>query len=310
MNKNFSENIEIPEIESIEMQQLKEQYEFPEMSKEQFEQLREKMERAKMANKKEKNKVIMMKIAATAAALVAAFIVLPNTSAGVARAMENIPVLGSIVSVVTFRDYQYETDRNTADINVPEIKVYDDKADPKVQDKLDHSTEEINKEIKEITDRLVKEFKQNLKEKKGYQDVIVKNEVLSTTKDYFTLKLICYEGAGSGYQWNYYYTIDLNTGKRLQLKDIFKEGADYITPISDNIKKQMKEQMEKDDSLSYWLNDEIEELNFKAITPKTSFYINEKENVVIAFDEGEVAPMYMGAVEFEIPKEVVNDIRK
>ena len=35
-----------------------------------------------------------------------------------------------------------------------------------------------------------------------------------------------------------------------------------------------------------------------------------KENVVIAFDEGEVAPMYMGAVEFEIPKEVVNDIRK
>ena len=68
--------------------------------------------------------------------------------------------------------------------------------------------------------------------------------------------------------------------------------------------------MEKDDSLSYWLNDEIEELNFKAITPKTSFYINEKGNVVIAFDEGEVAPMYMGAVEFEIPKEVVNGIRK
>ncbi|MEE1342129.1 MAG: RsiV family protein, partial [Lachnospiraceae bacterium] len=133
---------------------------------------------------------------------------------------------------------------------------------------------------------------------------------LSTTQDYFTLKLICYQGAGSGYQWNHYYTIDLNTGERLQLKDIFKEGVDYITPISENIKAQMKEQMEKDENVSYWLNDEIEEINFKAITPNTSFYLNEKGNVVIGFDEGEVAPMYMGTVEFEIPNEVVKDIRK
>ena len=102
----------------------------------------------------------------------------------------------------------------------------------------------------------------------------------------------------------------MNTGERLQLKDIFKEGVDYITPISENIKAQMKEQMEKDENVSYWLNDEIEEINFKAITPNTSFYLNEKGNVVIGFDEGEVAPMYMGTVEFEIPNEVVKDIRK
>ena len=54
----------------------------------------------------------------------------------------------------------------------------------------------------------------------------------------------------------------------------------------------------------------MEEWNFKAITEKTSFYLNEKDNVVIGFDEGEVAPMYMGAVEFEIPAQVLRDIRK
>ena len=110
---------------------------------------------------------------------------------------------------------------------------------------------------------------------------------------------------------NYYYTIDLNTGERLQLKDLFKEGADYITPISENIKEQMREQMASDENKMYWLDDaEVEEWNFKQITDDTAFYLNEKGNIVISFDEGDVAPMYMGVVTFEIPEDVVKDIRK
>lgn len=310
MIRHFSEINENQNLDKTKMKLLQEAYEMPEMSKEQLEQLSKKMEEAKMENKKERNKVKMMKVAACAAVFVGAFVALPNTSPTVAKAMEGIPVIGSIASVVTFRDYQYETDRNRADIEVPEIKVEEEKANKKTQEKLTQTTKEINEEIKKITDQLVKEFETNLKDEQGYQDVVVKSEVLSTTQDYFTLKLICYQGAGSGYQWNHYYTIDLNTGERLHLKDIFKEGVDYITPISENIKAQMKEQMEKDENVSYWLNDEIEENNFKAITPNTSFYLNEKGNVVIGFDEGEVAPMYMGTVEFEIPNEVVKDIRK
>ena len=54
----------------------------------------------------------------------------------------------------------------------------------------------------------------------------------------------------------------------------------------------------------------MEELNFKTISEEASFYINEKDNVVICFNQGEVAAMYMGDVEFEIPAEVLNDIRK
>ena len=68
--------------------------------------------------------------------------------------------------------------------------------------------------------------------------------------------------------------------------------------------------MAQDENVYYWLDDEIEELNFKAISEETSFYINEKDNVVISFDQGEVAAMYLGVVEFEIPAEVLDDIRK
>ena len=245
-----------------------------------------------------------------AAALVAGFMALPNTSASVAYAMGQIPVIGPLVEAVTFRDYKYESDRNNADIRVPEIRLGDQAKNNDTQKKLENTTEEINTEIQKITDQLVKEFEDNLAHEEGYQNVVVNSEVLTATEDYFTLKLNCYQGAGSGYQFNYYYTIDLNTGKRLQLKDLFREDADYITAISKNIRKQMKKQMAEDENVIYWLDNEIREWNFKNITDKTSFYLNREGNLVISFNEGDVAPMYMGIVEFEIPQQVLEGIRK
>lgn len=289
---------------------LKKEYEKPQMSQAQFEELRAKMEVAKMADKKDKIKRIRTRAALTAAAFVGSFLLLPNTSPVIAHAMEQIPVLGKLIEVVTFRDYEYESDRNHADIEVPEIKVELGLPEDQTLENLERTTDEINREIKKITDSLIEEFETYLEEEEGYQDILVKSEILTATADYFTLKLLCYQGAGSGYQWNYYYTIDLNTGKRLQLKDVFAEGADYITPISEAIKEQMQAQMDADENVYYWLDDEIEEWNFKSVTDETSFYINENGNVVIGFNEGDVAPMYMGAVEFEIPGDVLNDIRK
>ena len=48
----------------------------------------------------------------------------------------------------------------------------------------------------------------------------------------------------------------------------------------------------------------------KTLLSLSNLYINEKDNVVISFNQGEVAAMYMGIVEFEIPTEVLEDIRK
>lgn len=294
-----------------QLQGVKKEYRSHQMTKAQEEQIYEKIREAKQMDTGIKKQSALIKfLPVAAAAVIGIFIILPNTSATIAHAMEQIPVIGSLVKVVTFRDYEYESDRNMADIEVPEIKPELATQNNALQENLDRTTAEINAEIQTITDNLIKEFEDNLKSEGGYQDVVVKSEVLATTPDYFTLKLICYQGAGSGYQWNYFYTIDLKTGERLKLKDIFKEGADYITPISENIKLQMQERMDADENVYYWLNDEIEEWNFKAITDETSFYLNEKGNVVIGFNEGDVAPMYMGTVEFEIPADVLDGIRK
>ena len=169
--------------------------------------------------------------------------------------------------------------------------------------------EVINEEIQAITEPFIEEFKVNLENEEGYQDLIVESEVINSTSEYFTLKLICYTASASGAELNYYYTIDLNTGERILLEDIFAEETDYVTPISENIKLQMEEQMAADENVYYWLHDEMEEFNFTKIAEDQSFYLTENGEVVICFNEGDVAPMYMGVVEFVIPQEVIKDIR-
>lgn len=306
---NFSERKDVNDNVEKKLLLMKEQYRKQEMSDSQRKKLIQTMEEAMKMNRREANKKRIIKVAAIAALFVGGFVLLPNTSESIAHAMEQIPVIGNLVEAVTFRNYSYETDQHMANIDVPGIQVTDQNENDEVQENLNRTVEEINEEIEKISEGLIEEFEASLKEG-GYQGVMVTSEVLATSQDYFTLKLICFQATGSGYEWNYYYTIDLNTGERLKLKDLFQEGADYITLISENIKKQMQEQMDADEGVVYWLDEEIDEWNFKTITDETSFYLNEKGNVVVGFNEGDVAPMYMGTVEFEIPAEVLAEIRK
>ena len=333
------------------MEELRREYEAASMSAEQLQKMKQEISRAKMDKRRKEGWSIAVK---SAAAMVAAFIILPNTSAGVAHAMVNIPVVGRIVEVVTFRNYHYEDERHSAVVEVPKLSIEDGETENQVKPAVEESitllepenpgewiscdpdaieeeigvvsptgepiaengtlektAEEINTEIETITAQMIAEFEENLKYEDGYQEILVNSEVIRSGDSYFTLKMICYQGAGSGVQWNYFYTIDLESGKRVALKDLFTEGADYITPISDNIKKQMRQQMEEDENITYWLDDEeMSEWNFEQITEETSFYVNADNDIVIAFNEGDVAPMYMGCVEFVIDKEVLADIRE
>ena len=292
------------------LQALQKEYLEPQMSEEQLNRLKMRMEDAKRENRKDRNRIRVTRLAATAAALLIAFIALPNMSPTIAYAMEQMPIIGQFVKVVTFRNYEYEDEQHKADVEIPELVTDALSQNKQYQDELGNTTDEINAEIQEITRKLLDEFVDHMRNELGYKELVVKSEVVTTAPTYFTLKLSCYQGEASGYEYDYFYTIDLTTGERLQLADIFVEKADYITLISENIKEQMKDRMAKDEDVVYWLEDEIEEINFKAITEETSFYINENNNVVISFSEGEVAPMYMGVVEFEIPAEVLREIRK
>lgn len=283
------------------------------MSDEQVEAMKQRMDLAKMDRRKRKLRRSRTTWLSVAAAILF-FLILPNSSVQMAYAMSRIPVIGEMVQVVIFRDYQYEKGRFRADVEVPELVMNELSVDedllPSIEGELQNSMMGINEEIKKISNRFVIEFEKELRSQEGYLDVIIQPEVISTTEDYFTLKLIVYQGAGSGMEWNYFYTIDLKSGKRLVLSDLFKENVDYSTPIIENIVVQMREQMNQDENAMYWIDDEVEVLGVIKINNETSFYVNEEGNIVIVFNEGDVAPMCMGVVSFEIPSEVTEDIRK
>lgn len=304
-----------------DMNQLKTNYKRETMTKEQVMQMKKTMENAKKETRKTTTRTNgIIKFSVPFAAAIALFIAVPNISMQAAETLGDLPIIGRLVEAVTFRDYKVDEERQYADVEVPEVVINESNAgdalakeevDPEVSEKLTKSAEEINAEIEAITEPFIETFEANM-EAEGYQNIVIKHETIHSTDRYFTLKLICYQAAGSGAEWNYYYTIDLSTGERLELKDLFVDGADYITPISESIKTQMEEQMAADENVCYWLDDpEIpDEWKFSKITDETAFYVNDNGQLVISFNEGDVAPMYMGVVTFEIPAEVLEGILK
>jgi hypothetical protein len=107
-----------------------------------------------------------------------------------------------------------------------------------------------------------------------------------------------------------YDTIDKKQKVLLTLPSLFKDDS-YVNVISDNIKSQMLEQHQSDENKMYWVKgietEGFAEL-FEKISPEQNFYINADNKLVISFDKYEVAPGYMGVVDFVIPTEVIVDV--
>jgi len=264
------------------------------------EELREKIEESIKRARKEKRKMKkrnIYKMLGSVAAVLAIMIILPNTSKTAAAAMQQMPILGDFFKVVTIREYQVDEERNMANVKVPEVRpTEDENRSEETMQQAQKSVEEINQAIQQETDKLIEEFKANLEADGGYQDIYSDSTVLTDDERWFSLELVLYQGAGSGYEQHRHYTIDKTTGKRAELKDFY--GEDYIETISEQIKNQMREQMEKDENVIYFLDSDMPEWDFKEIKEEQDFYINTDGKVVVCFDEYEVAPGYMGCVEF------------
>ena len=287
-----------------ELQNLKEEY----LNVNAPEQGREQMIKAIEKARREKQNMIQIKhfkqAGLTAAAALALLVITPNVSQSAAMAMSNIPLIGPIVKVVTIRDYKVKEEHRDADVAIPKVEAEGEKSS--------QAADKINQDVEQYIDTLVAQFKADTEgNENANQTLDVTYETVTDTDTWFTLKLSILEAQASGFQSYRYYHIDKQTGEVATLKDIFREGADYKAAINANIKMQMEEQMQKDDSIVYWLNDtEIPDSNFQSIKDDQNFYFNKDGQLVISFDEYEVAPGYMGAVEFPIPDSVLAGIRR
>ena len=290
--KNDYENIKIP----AELRQRVE---------ESIQQAKVEREAEKELEKKQRVIVFAKRAVGGVAAAMAAIVIMANSGASLAHAMYKVPLLGVVAEVVTFREYESSIQDMEADVKIPEVSVK--REDGTVDEE---STQELNLSIEEYTSEIIKQFEADVESAggEGKMAVDVDYSVVTDNDRLFSIRfdnVIIMAGANQSVK---IYHMDKQTGTIIRLEDIFKDGVNYIEPISDNIKEQMRSRMEADEMVVYWLEDEIEEWNFQSITADTSFYINEAGKLVIVFDEYEVAPGYMGVVEFEIPTEVVQDL--
>ncbi|MFR4163044.1 MAG: anti-sigma-V factor rsiV [Paraclostridium sordellii] len=217
--------------------------------------------------------------------------------------LEQIPVIGNLVKIVNFSNYQIKDNGYEASIKVPKIEGLDNK-------ELEYK---LNKEFEENGKKLYNQYLEEVKGLKesnesGHKSAESWYEVKTDNDNIVSLVIYEYEAEGSSNTTRRFYNIDKKNQTVLTLEGMFKND-DYINVISENIKQQMAEQMKRDKNKIYWLNDkEARNSNFKSIKKDQGFYINKSGELVICFDKYEVGPGAMGLVEFTIPKDIIKPL--
>ncbi|WP_419392591.1 DUF3298 domain-containing protein [Cytobacillus praedii] len=263
------------------------------------------VERALLKGKKSKKKNGYKWIAGTAAAAVL-FIGGLNINPAMASTLEKIPVVGSIVKVLTFTEYKVDKEKYQADIKVPAV------SDLENEDLAQSLNDKYIKEGKELYDDFMADMKDLEKNGGGHLGVDSGYEVKTDNDQILSIGRYVVNTVASSSTIMKYDTIDKKNQILLSLPMLFKDES-YVNTISENIKEQMRDQMKADENKIYWVSgagledEDLTEL-FETISKDQSFYINNDGKLVMSFDKYEVAPGYMGVVEFIIPTEAISDI--
>ncbi|MER2105997.1 MAG: DUF3298 domain-containing protein [Solibacillus sp.] len=249
-------------------------------------------------HKKKRKLPIILSTVAAAAVLFTAGI---NTSPAMAKNLADVPVLGQVVEVLTFTEYEMIEDEYTADIQVPQIS--GSSADIKA----------LNAKYAEEGKALYEQFKADIVDMEAGNMSVNSGFVVETDTDellsFGRYVEVIVVSASTLMQ---YTTIDKQAEMVITLPSLFKDDR-YVDIINRYVEEEMRRKMiETEGSDMYFVggtewHDESFGV-FTSIAHDQNFYITEAGKLVIAFDKYEVAPGFMGLVTFEIPTELLQDV--
>lgn len=297
-------------VEKRKLEEWKKQYEQIEVPKELDKMLTDIITKEEqvmvLKDKKERKREIMKKVMKgfTGAAVAVCMIVTVgvNVSPVFAQSIAEIPGMEGLVKVLTLKQYDVEKDKSEAHISIPEIKGLENKELQKT----------LNEELAKEGEASYEHFLEEIKDYEGVEGetarlaMNVDYEVLADNEDVFALRVNQTEIVASANVETKFYVVDKKADKIITLPELFTSDG-YIKVISENIISQMKKQMEEDESLVYWIDDEMGG-NFTSIAKDQAFYINKDGKLVISFNKYEVGPGCIGQREFVIPTEVIKDL--
>lgn len=237
------------------------------------------------------------KVCMSAAAAFAVVVISINSSQSLAYAMSNVPVIGDVVKIFTFREYKERRGTMEAEIKTPNVSGLENK-----------SQKQINREMEAYTETIKTQFQKDMQREEGsHQSVTTDYKILLNNDKYLSVKIQTTESSGSSDAYSKNYNVNKKTGEILSLKKVCGNRKDYQEVITKEIISQMKKQMKKDSQTAYFIKEKGKEMlaePFTTILPDQNYYIKADGSIVIVFDKYQVTPGSMGQPEFHIEKKV------
>ena len=188
----------------------------------------------------------LIKIAASIAAAIAVLTIGINTSPVFAEALSKVPVVSSIVKVLTFKEFKVNENNFQANIKVPAIEGLENK---ELQNSLNDKYLKQNK-------RLYEEFMKDTEELNalggGHMGIDAGYQIKTDNDKLLSIGRYVVNTAGSSSTTFQYDTIDKQKQILITLSSLFMDDS-YIEIISKNIKEQMLQQINTDEGKIYWV---------------------------------------------------------
>lgn len=253
--------------------------------------------------KKEKSVLIYVKYAVTTVACTfLTFIFMLNVNSSFATNISEIPIIGDMAKIFTIKEVNEEDKTKLINAKIPALE---NTGNTELEKRINYEIMLKMNEILEEAEKRAAEYKEAVIETGGneydYQPI---NIQIDYKVGYSNDKVVSFiisksETLANAYTEIYFYNVDIETGKKLNLRDVL--GNEYKQIVDTTIYKEIEERSKNPDNI-YFTADEG---GFEGIENEyQDFYINSDGKVVIVFEKYKIAPGYMGTQEFVIDKQI------
>ena len=216
------------------------------------------------------------------------------------------------ISLETGTPEEEEEEAETAAVPETEQAETEEQEEKKEQEELDLSegVEDLNDRMEAYVAQMKEKFQWYANRKyNGYVGMDVTYDVMRDDEKLMAIRFVGTINVGGSGEYCRWFVLDKQSGEVVELRDLFAEGSDYMGVISAEGLRQMQAQVDAGTGDYYipggiWSDDEC----FKSIAWDQNFYINDSNELVIVFDEYEVASGNMGMPKFVIPTGVLAGI--
>lgn len=227
-----------------------------------------------------------------------AFIIALNTVPVFALGMQEIPVLGNIARVFTFRQYSESKENILINVNIPALE---NTGNTELERRINYEIlTRMNEEVEEARQRAA-EYRQAILDTGGTEedfwpiDINLDYEIHCSNEEIVSFVITKSEAAASYCVEQFFYNLDLQTGQELDLRHML--GDDFAAVISEQVWEAIADELATDEKASYF---EEADAVIDHVPANHNFYIDADGYVVVVFDKYEIAPGYMGIREFTI----------